>query len=163
MKKKVMNNKHHHSRTLTMSLFFFLLLQVLPYATAQGSHLSLTPPNQSFKTSMTITIVVLVVSCVIIAFFSFYIRRCVRDIHMDGMGSVRLTRTRTRPAPRGLDPTLIETFPTFLYSVVKGLKIGKEVLECVMCLNEFEEDKTLRLLPQFNHVFNSIQSVSTPG
>ncbi|KAF9614715.1 hypothetical protein IFM89_020126 [Coptis chinensis] len=116
-----MNNKHHRSRTLTMSLFFFLLLQVLPYAIAQGSHSSLTPPNQSFKPSMTVTIVVLTVACVIIAFFSFYIHRCARDIHMD---------------------------------VVKGLKIGKELLECDVCLNEFEEDETLRLLPQCNHVFH---------
>ncbi|KAF5202006.1 E3 ubiquitin-protein ligase atl6 [Thalictrum thalictroides] len=100
---------------------------------------------------MTVTIIVLAVACTFIAFFSFYIRRCSRDIHMTG-GSVRLTRTR--PAPRGLDATIIETFPTFLYSVVKGLKIGKGVLECAVCLNEFEDDETLRLLPKCDHVFH---------
>uniref|UniRef100_B9I7Y4 Uncharacterized protein n=1 Tax=Populus trichocarpa TaxID=3694 RepID=B9I7Y4_POPTR len=37
-------------------------------------------------------------------------------------------------------------FPTLIYSVVKGLKIGKDALECVVRLNEFEDDETLRLI-----------------
>ncbi|PIA55226.1 hypothetical protein AQUCO_00800151v1 [Aquilegia coerulea] len=139
-----------------------LLLQLLPYNAAQpnnndnsggGGGGGRYPENinQNFKPSMTVTIIVLAVACTFIAFFSFYIRRCSRDIHITG-GSVRLTRTR--PAPRGLDATIIETFPTFLYSVVKGLKIGKGVLECAVCLNEFEDDETLRLLPKCDHVFH---------
>ncbi|KAF9604768.1 hypothetical protein IFM89_010309 [Coptis chinensis] len=41
-----------------------------------------------------------------------------------------------------------------MYSVVKGLKIGKGALECAVCLNEFEDDETLRLLPKCDHVFH---------
>lgn len=55
---------------------------------------------------------------------------------------------------RGLDSSVIESFPTFLYSTVKGLKIGKDTLECAVCLNEFEDDETLRLIPICNHVFH---------
>lgn len=54
----------------------------------------------------------------------------------------------------GLDVEIIETFPTFIYSAVKGLKIGKGSLECAVCLNEFEDDETLRLLPKCSHVFH---------
>ncbi|CAA7027246.1 unnamed protein product [Microthlaspi erraticum] len=59
-----------------------------------------------------------------------------------------------RETPRGLDASVIETFPTFRYSTVKTLKIGKEVLECPVCLSEFEDDETLRLIPQCCHVFH---------
>ncbi|KAF9602633.1 hypothetical protein IFM89_030521 [Coptis chinensis] len=41
-----------------------------------------------------------------------------------------------------------------LYSVVKGLKIGKGALECAVCLNEFGNDETLRLLPKCDNVFH---------
>lgn len=55
---------------------------------------------------------------------------------------------------RGLDPEIIETFPTFVYSTVKGLKIGRSTLECAVCLNEFQDDETLRLIPVCSHVFH---------
>ncbi|OMP01302.1 Zinc finger, RING-type [Corchorus olitorius] len=61
---------------------------------------------------------------------------------------------RSRRLTRGLDASVIESFPTFLYSAVKGLKIGKDALECAVCLNEFEDDETLRLIPKCNHVFH---------
>uniref|UniRef100_A0A7N0UMS5 RING-type E3 ubiquitin transferase n=1 Tax=Kalanchoe fedtschenkoi TaxID=63787 RepID=A0A7N0UMS5_KALFE len=54
----------------------------------------------------------------------------------------------------GLDPAVVESFPTFVYADVKRLKIGKSSLECAVCLSEFEEDETLRLLPKCNHVFH---------
>ena len=56
---------------------------------------------------------------------------------------------------RGLNSSDIERFPTFVYSAVKAHKKGKEGLECAVCLNEFEDDETLRLLPKCNHVFHS--------
>lgn len=61
---------------------------------------------------------------------------------------------QSRRLARGLDASVIDSFPTFLYSAVKGLKIGKDTLECAVCLNEFEDDQTLRLIPNCNHVFH---------
>ncbi|WZZ04285.1 hypothetical protein YC2023_090206 [Brassica napus] len=55
----------------------------------------------------------------------------------------------------GLDASVIETFPTFRYSTVKTLRIGKAALECPVCLNGFEDDETLRLIPQCCHVFHT--------
>lgn len=56
---------------------------------------------------------------------------------------------------RGLDSTLIETFPAFIYSEVKHLMIGKGAMECAVCLNDFEDIETLKLLPKCDHVFHS--------
>lgn len=55
---------------------------------------------------------------------------------------------------RGLDPSVIETFPILEYSEVKIHKIGKDVLECAVCLMEFEDTETLRLIPKCDHVFH---------
>ncbi|XP_056168685.1 E3 ubiquitin-protein ligase ATL9-like [Syzygium oleosum] len=52
-------------------------------------------------------------------------------------------------APRGLDPAVIETFPTVVYSAVKGHKIGEASLECAVCLTDFGDDDMLRLIPKW--------------
>ncbi|XP_028552518.1 E3 ubiquitin-protein ligase ATL6-like [Dendrobium catenatum] len=41
-----------------------------------------------------------------------------------------------------------------VYSDVKGRKLGKESLECAVCLCEFVDDDLLRLLPICSHVFH---------
>lgn len=61
---------------------------------------------------------------------------------------------RSRRVARGLDPAVIENLPTFPYSEVKELKIGKGALECAVCLMEFEDVETLRLIPKCDHVFH---------
>ncbi|QCD81908.1 RING-H2 finger protein ATL29 [Vigna unguiculata] len=66
---------------------------------------------------------------------------------------IRLTPHRS--PPRGLDPSLLEVFPTFPYSSVKELrKDQKYSLECAICLVEFEDDSLLRLLTLCCHVFH---------
>ncbi|KFK44886.1 hypothetical protein AALP_AA1G315700 [Arabis alpina] len=62
---------------------------------------------------------------------------------------------RTRRTSRGLEKDVIKSFPSFLYSQVKGLKIGKGGVECAICLNEFEDEETLRLMPPCSHAFHA--------
>ncbi|KAI6692486.1 hypothetical protein NL676_020196 [Syzygium grande] len=57
-------------------------------------------------------------------------------------------------APHGLDPAVIGTFPTVVYSAVKGHKIGEASLECAVCLNDFGDDDMLRLIPKCDHAFH---------
>ncbi|KAI3440418.1 uncharacterized protein J3R85_003481 [Psidium guajava] len=53
-----------------------------------------------------------------------------------------------------LDPTVIRSFPTVLYSAVKGHKIGEASLACAVCLSDFEDHDTLRLIPRCHHAFH---------
>lgn len=137
----------------TVSLWILLLL--LPFAGAQSDSSNDPYQQQRFSSSMAIIIVILVAALFLMGFFSVYIRHC--SDSRNG-GSIRAAAGaalgRSRRGTRGLDQAVLETFPTFEYSVVKGLKIGKGVLECAVCLNEFEDNETLRLIPKCDHVFH---------
>ncbi|XP_043710805.1 RING-H2 finger protein ATL2-like [Telopea speciosissima] len=54
-------------------------------------------------------------------------------------------------ASRGLDESVLKSLPTFVYSSATH---GGEVLECAVCLSEFEDDEKGRLLPKCNHSFH---------
>ncbi|KAL7002997.1 RING-type E3 ubiquitin transferase [Sarracenia purpurea var. burkii] len=51
----------------------------------------------------------------------------------------------------GLQPSIIDSITVFRYKRGDGLV---ESTECSVCLNEFQEDETLRLLPKCNHAFH---------
>ncbi|KAF6151029.1 hypothetical protein GIB67_016507 [Kingdonia uniflora] len=51
----------------------------------------------------------------------------------------------------GLDATIINSIAVFKYSKGDGLVDGTE---CSVCLNEFDENETLRLLPKCSHAFH---------
>ncbi|CAL5081863.1 unnamed protein product [Urochloa decumbens] len=137
---------------------FLLLLAVADFTPAQGqsSQNGQMPYNTNFSPSMAIVIVVLIAAFFFLGFFSIYVRHCYGD------GSTG--HSATTPAPngaaarsrrqRGLDAAVIETFPTMAYADVKAHKAGKGALECAVCLSEFDDDETLRLLPKCSHVFH---------
>ncbi|XP_002513986.2 RING-H2 finger protein ATL11 [Ricinus communis] len=148
---------------LVVKLLF--ILYTSPFTSAQQE--STTPPTleplapaPSFNPSLAILMVIIVSAFFVMGFFSVYIRQCADRRYRRGSnfnpsaspigGGGRWSRRRQQ----GLDPEVINTFPTFLYSTVKGHKIGKESLECAVCLNEFEDDQTLRLIPKCSHVFH---------
>ncbi|XP_027352401.1 E3 ubiquitin-protein ligase ATL6-like [Abrus precatorius] len=141
--------KHTHA-----TLFFLLILPGIPIAAAQAqaqpNDFSDTNLNQ-FNPSIAIIIVILVAALFLMGFFSIYIRHCA-DSPSNGVGPI--TAARSRRAARGLDPAVIETFPILEYSEVEVHKTGKEALECAVCLCEFEETETLRLIPKCDHVFH---------
>ncbi|KAK4423067.1 RING-H2 finger protein ATL29 [Sesamum alatum] len=57
-------------------------------------------------------------------------------------------------AAGGLDPLIVQSFPTFLYSTVKDYRKEKYGLECAICLVEFDASDVLRLLTTCCHVFH---------
>ncbi|XP_044510695.1 RING-H2 finger protein ATL11-like [Mangifera indica] len=151
-------------------ILFFLLftLHGLPYVTAQFRTVPPGPlPDDEFNTQgptfnpkMAIVMVVLISVFFLMGYCSVYFRQCYqrRSHRSDGEPYavfLRGTNYLSRRITRGLDASVINTFPTFLYSTVKGLKIGKGSLECAVCLNEFEDDETLRLIPKCSHVFHT--------
>ncbi|XP_028806175.1 RING-H2 finger protein ATL39-like [Neltuma alba] len=58
--------------------------------------------------------------------------------------------------PQGIDPKITRPpSPSSCIPRVKSLKFGKAAaLECAVCLSEFDQQDTLRLLPKCNHVFH---------
>ncbi|XP_047960504.1 E3 ubiquitin-protein ligase ATL6-like [Salvia hispanica] len=136
----------------------FLLLLLLTSAAAQPAR---DPTNENqynyakFSPSMAIIIVVLIAALFFMGFFSIYIRHCTdSSSSVAGARRVLSLRARRAAASRGLDPDVISTFPTFTYAEVKDHKLGKSALECAVCLNEFEDHETLRLIPKCDHVFH---------
>ncbi|GLT56247.1 hypothetical protein SLA2020_293050 [Shorea laevis] len=109
-----------------------------------------------FSPSMAVIVAVLISSVFFLGLFSIYIRHCSdagngrSQRRLPGMGS-----GRTRRMVRGLEASVIKTFPSMVYSEVKHHKLGNGTLECAVCLSEFEDHETLRLIPKCNHVFHT--------
>ena len=143
-------------------LMVLLLLYASQFSSAQPARNSSmpspqTPDKQPFNPAMAIIMVVLVSVFFLLGFFSVYVRQCAdrrfRGTRFDPAAFAGAGRGSWR-GNHGLEQEVIDTFPTFLYSTVKGLKIGEGSLECAVCLIEFEDDQTLRLIPKCSHVFH---------
>ncbi|KAL3504799.1 hypothetical protein ACH5RR_034640 [Cinchona calisaya] len=155
--------KLHKDNSLVFMKIIFLIL--LPDAYAQNETLPSSQPSKSdgfsfepkirVNPSMAIILVCLISAFFIMGCVSVSIRQC-SEHGLDTLPDhhARGSHRSHRAVARGLDSTIIDTFPMFLYSDVKGLKLGKGELECAVCLNEFEDDETLRLLPKCSHVFH---------
>nr|GEV40571.1 E3 ubiquitin-protein ligase ATL6-like [Tanacetum cinerariifolium] len=149
-----------NSNTMKQPQFFLLLLFsvsiLISFVKAQPSPPPDGYPYAKFSPSMAIIIVVLVAALFFMGFFSIYIRRCSNDGGASVRAALSMRRAgRLAAASRGLDSEVLETFPTFAYSEVKDKKIGKGALECAVCLNEFEDEETIRLIPKCDHVFHA--------
>lgn len=143
----------------TLSYYWLLLIllflspHLLHLATAQQPSHSSSDGNDYANPSLAVIVIVIVLVFFVTGFISVYIHLC-----SDASSAVSAASTTVAAAglsKRGIEKSVIETFPTFLYSEVKELKYGKDSLECAVCLNEFQEDDTLRLLPKCDHVFHS--------
>ncbi|KAL8166398.1 hypothetical protein V2J09_007897 [Rumex salicifolius] len=139
-----------------LGLLIFVLFILPSPAASQSPPSPGTDSNNiagDFSPSMGVIVIILIAALFFMGFFSIYIRHCSED-ESSVSNARRISAVRSRRAPRGLDASVIESFPTFDYSAVKTLKIGKGALECAVCLNEFEDDETLRLIPKCDHVFH---------
>ncbi|XP_030534940.1 E3 ubiquitin-protein ligase ATL31-like [Rhodamnia argentea] len=142
-----------------LCLLVLLLPTPLPSAAAQPAS---TPPSDessssnpaygSFNPSVGLVMVVIIVILFLLASFSAYVLNC--SPAPEGSIGRAVRSLRRLGAPRGLDPAVLETFPTAVYSAVKGHKVGEASLECAVCLNDFEDDDTLRLIPKCDHAFH---------
>ncbi|TYH46199.1 hypothetical protein ES332_D11G318700v1 [Gossypium tomentosum] len=133
--------------------FFFLLFLLLspPPTVAQNFHQD-KENYAHFSPSMAVIIVILIAIFFFVGLFAIYIWNC-SNVYTNRQSICPVAR-RSMRGTYGLDTSVIETFPIMVYSEVKGHKIGKEALECAVCLNKFEDDETLRLIPKCDHVFH---------
>ncbi|KAL9659412.1 hypothetical protein QQ045_024218 [Rhodiola kirilowii] len=118
-----------------------------------GSSTNPDPYNYGrFTPSMAILLVIFIVFVFLMGAFAVYIRTCSAAAR-GTVSPTGITRSSLR-RQRGLEPAILNSFPTFTYSEVKSHKIGKGALECAVCLNEFADEETLRLLQKCDHVFH---------
>ncbi|CAB4309622.1 unnamed protein product [Prunus armeniaca] len=116
------------------------------------------PPSSQHVASPPITVVLTVLLLVFffVGFFCIYFCKCFMDHILTSFQrspSGDLVGTAVVPK-EGLDVSLIESFPTFVYASVKDYRIEQYGLECAICLVEFEDDTILRLLTACCHVFH---------
>ncbi|KAL3497813.1 hypothetical protein ACH5RR_040545 [Cinchona calisaya] len=108
-----------------------------------------------------ITIIITIIFLVFffVGFFSIYFCRCFMQ-NLLYSWHLRHSPADTPVVPinpqnnLGIDPKIIESFPTFTYSSVKDYRKEKYGLECAICLVEFRDDDVLRLLTACCHVFH---------
>ncbi|XVF06145.1 hypothetical protein REPUB_Repub06bG0022300 [Reevesia pubescens] len=148
-----MSYSSSHGIISFLFFFLFLLLSSPPSAAQRTNPNDEVNPYARFSPSMAVIVVVLIAALFFMGLFSIYIRNC-SESNANTAHSVNGGAGRSRRGNRGLDASVIETFPTMVYSEVKVHKIGKGALECAVCLNEFEDDETLRLIPKCDHVFH---------
>ncbi|KFK26477.1 hypothetical protein AALP_AA8G254200 [Arabis alpina] len=152
--------KTSHLLAGSPAVFLFLLLSGAELASGQTSQPDPRHDPYAYggrlSPAMAVVVVVVIAALFFMGFFTVYIRHCTGATEASvnpTRGGAR--RIRTAAVARGLDASTIETFPTLVYSEVKSQKIGKGALECAICLSEFEDDETLRLLPKCDHVFHT--------
>ncbi|KAF8084483.1 hypothetical protein N665_0716s0028 [Sinapis alba] len=147
-----------HAFSGVSPIVFLLILSAAELVAGQGQP---DPTDERYNygrlsPAMAVIVVILIAALFFMGFFSIYFRHCSGVPDAGGVSPAAGGRTRgtVTAAARGLDVSVVETFPTFVYSEVKTQKLGKGELECAICLNEFEDDETLRLLPKCDHVFH---------
>lgn len=128
------------------------------------------PPPPSHKNSMPVILVFML--CVLGAVFVFLCYLTIRRRHeMNLRHSVRISASANgthdgfldeNHAPRadhpiwyirtvGLEQSVIDSIAVFKYNKGDGLIEGTD---CSVCLSEFEDDESLRLLPKCSHAFH---------
>ncbi|CAK9173406.1 unnamed protein product [Ilex paraguariensis] len=123
-------------------------------------HAQHPPPPQSYSSPpVTIILTVILLVFFFVGFFSIYFCRCIMQ-NIIYTWHFRHSPSGTPVGPagstvaRGLDPSIIQSFPTFPYSSVKDFRREKYGLECAICLCEFEDHNILRLVTSCCHVFH---------
>ncbi|XP_039047738.1 E3 ubiquitin-protein ligase RING1-like [Hibiscus syriacus] len=130
------------------------------------------PPSHhsKFPTKYLIaTLTVLSFSFLIVCLYVYIIRRHRRRLGVTGRSDSRRETTETHDEfldedhgpvldhhiwyinTVGLQPSIINSIKVFKYKKGDGVIEGTE---CSVCLTEFEEDETLRLLPKCSHAFH---------
>ncbi|KAK7385343.1 hypothetical protein VNO78_31059 [Psophocarpus tetragonolobus] len=131
---------------------FHLLIHNSPAVTGQPVASIAEPDKNKSVVNIMVIVVVLVL---ILGFLSIYSRKWSNQrAETHGMLETSATDNSSQTEPKGLNQATIETFPRFRYSDVKGLKIGKDTLLCAVCLSEFQDDETLRIIPICCHVYH---------
>ncbi|KAI3976839.1 hypothetical protein MKX01_008697 [Papaver californicum] len=105
--------------------------------------------------SLPVIITLFLLSFFFLGFFSIYFVRCIVSIFLRRNHTQNNTNVAINKS-QGLDPSIVSSFPTFVYSSVKSHRRERSSrLECAVCLSEFDDDDVIRLITMCNHSFHS--------
>ncbi|KAK8940933.1 E3 ubiquitin-protein ligase ATL6 [Platanthera zijinensis] len=136
-------------------LILLQLLIIANSAEAQTTNINNDSTPQLFKFRPTLAAIVAIFISVAVLGGLYYYSGSFRNIapnHSEASAAAGSLTGRQKAA--GLDPAVFHSFPVMLYSDVKNHKIGSSSLECAVCINEFEDQDSIRLLPKCSHVFH---------
>ncbi|XVE65854.1 hypothetical protein DITRI_Ditri08aG0032700 [Diplodiscus trichospermus] len=144
------------------------LSQALSPITSPGNSI-LGPPSRSSDTSFPIIAIaiigILATAFLLVSYYIFVIKCCLNWHRIDLLRRFSLSRRRPEdplmaysPAMenRGLDESVIRSIPIFQFKKGGNKRDFGErsFCECAVCLNEFQEDEKLRIIPNCSHVFH---------
>lgn len=123
-------------------------------------------PSTSGFPILAIAALCIVATAFLLVSYYFFVTRagCFNWQQMNPLRRFSMSRERSTPDPlssaystppwrfRGLDELLIREIPICQYTKSEGEK--RSSYECVVCLNDFQEKDTLRVLPSCNHAFH---------
>ncbi|KAK4723561.1 hypothetical protein R3W88_026340 [Solanum pinnatisectum] len=109
-----------------------------------------------------IMITALISICIVIFLVVTILRICIRRRQAQGRAMLYTTRnsrisdftsvvSRVDPPKNGLDPTIINSLPLFLY---KRNDHHDNIIECSICLSIIEDGGLVRVLPNCKHNFH---------
>lgn len=101
----------------------------------------------------------------LVSYYIFVIKCCLNWHRIDLLRRFSPSRRRQDPTaihspgiePRGLDEAVIRLIPVIQFKAEEGNRdsAGSESFcECAVCLNEFQQDEKLRIIPNCSHVFH---------
>ncbi|GER52040.1 RING/U-box superfamily protein [Striga asiatica] len=150
-------NLHH-----VLFLFLFLSL-VTAQQQSENTNTTATPPpagptpagsgHQQFKPGIAVTVGIFTTIFSVTFLLLLYVKHC----NMDSSSSPAAPPPSCKNSG-GADRLTIQSLPIFRFSSLKGHK--KDGLECAVCLNRFDPDEFLRLLPKCSHAFH-VECVDT--
>ncbi|KAF9599035.1 hypothetical protein IFM89_033380 [Coptis chinensis] len=148
----------------------FLVPNNSPTATTNANSTLPKRTLSNFDTSMALTVLVILTALFFMGFFSVYLRRYGGDSPIE-FSRPRRRRNQRRRTPsssssaatsslsrsrlsggscRGVDPMIVKSLPLFIYNDENV----KEPLDCAVCLSEFEERESVKMVTCCGQVFH---------
>ncbi|KAJ4826133.1 hypothetical protein Tsubulata_021880 [Turnera subulata] len=142
----------------------------LPPISSPGSSIFGAHPHSSgtsFPIIAVAIIGILATAFLLVGYYVFVIKCCLSWHRIDLLRRFSLSRSGNHEDPlmpysraaenRGLDEAVIRSIPIFQFKRAgnsNGEFGERSISECAVCLNEFQEDERLRVMPNCGHVFH---------
>ncbi|KAJ8543512.1 hypothetical protein K7X08_006035 [Anisodus acutangulus] len=131
-----------------------------------------SPPSYSSHTGFPIIVIaiisILATGFLLVSYYIFVIKCCLNWHRIDLLSQFSFSRRRHVQDPltfyspavenRGLDESVIRSIPIFQYKKREGKDAISEKktssCECAVCLNDFQDNEKLRIIPSCAHIFH---------